>query len=223
MAESTELELILAHKGFVWLEIETHGVAAHGSRPQLGVDAIAKMGPVLVALEQLDRELRAHPTHPLLGSGSLHASLIQGGRSCPATRSAACCPIERRTIPGETPERVEQEVRAIFERLRRSDPAFQADVRQILARAPLETPAEAPIVRSLAQSAAKILGHPAAVSGVPYWTDAASLWAAGIPTLLFGPAGTGAHAVEEWVDLESVKTCAQIYLETAVDFCEHQS
>ncbi|HEY9525887.1 MAG TPA: M20/M25/M40 family metallo-hydrolase, partial [Anaerolineales bacterium] len=80
VAEFTELQLILAHRGFVWLEIETIGKAAHGSRPDLGVDAIVKMGKVLNEIENLDQTLRANPTHPLLGSGSLHASLINGGQ-----------------------------------------------------------------------------------------------------------------------------------------------
>src|SRR5512146_2876410 len=73
VAEFTELQLILAHKGFVWFDIETTGRAAHGSRPDLGVDAIAQMGRVLVQLEEMDRALRLEATHPLLGSGSLHA------------------------------------------------------------------------------------------------------------------------------------------------------
>ena len=83
VAEFTELQVILAHRGFVWLEIETAGRAAHGSRPDLGVDAISKMGRVLVELEKLDQFLRLNPSHALLGSGSLRASLIRGGANSP--------------------------------------------------------------------------------------------------------------------------------------------
>lgn len=80
VAESTELQLVTAHKGFIWLEVETFGVAAHGSRPHLGVDAIAKMGRFLAELERLGETLAARPAHPLLGNASVHASLIRGGQ-----------------------------------------------------------------------------------------------------------------------------------------------
>ncbi len=102
IAEFTELQLITAHRGFAWLEVETQGKAAHGSRPDLGVDAIVKMGKVLAELEKLDLALRSNPSHPLLGSGSIHASLINGGKE-PSTYPDQCMlSIERRTLPGET-------------------------------------------------------------------------------------------------------------------------
>ena len=103
VAEFTELQLILAHRGFVWLEVETLGRAAHGSRPDLGVDAILKMGQVLMELEQLDHDLRSNPTHPLLGSGSLHASIINGGLEKSTYPTRCLLSLERRTLPGETP------------------------------------------------------------------------------------------------------------------------
>src|SRR5262249_21675230 len=80
ITDTTRLELCVAHKGFVWLDIEVTGVAAHGSRPDLGIDAIVKMGQVLDQLDQLNRRLQSSPGHPLLGSGSVHASLISGGQ-----------------------------------------------------------------------------------------------------------------------------------------------
>jgi len=219
VAEPTELQLIVAHKGFVWLEIETLGVAAHGSRPDLGVDAIANMGPVLVELQRLDQRLRAHPAHSLLGSGSVHASLIAGGQELSSYPERCILSVERRTVPGESPEHVEAELQAIVEALRRADPAFQAVVRRGLDRAPLDTPAEATVAPALARVAERVLRRSPAIAGAPYWTDAATLWAAGIPTVLFGPTGAGAHATEEWVDLASVGACAEIYLATAVEIC----
>ena len=219
VAEFTELQLILAHRGFVWLEVETIGKAAHGSRPDLGVDAIVKMGKVLTELERLDQTVRANPTHPLLGSGSLHASLIQGGQELSSYPERCLLSAERRTLPGETPELVEAEFHAIIENLRRSDPSFNAVVRRGIDRSPLETREDADIVRALQAASVKVLNRPLQIAGVQFWTDAAVLSASGIPSILFGPAGSGAHAVEEWVDLESVRTCAEIYLATAVDFC----
>jgi len=219
VAEFTELQLILAHRGFVWLEVETIGKAAHGSRPDLGVDAIAKMGKVLVEVENLDNKLRSNPTHPLLGSGSVHASLIKGGQELSSYPERCLLSVERRTIPGETPESVEAELLEIVQNIQRSEPSFNAVVRREMDRSPLETPEATEIVKAIQAGAIKVLEHPAQVSGVPFWTDAAALSAAGIPSVIFGPSGAGAHAVEEWVDLASVKACAEIYLATAISFC----
>ena len=220
VAEFTEMKLILAHKGFVWLDVETIGVAAHGSRPDLGVDAIARMGRVLVELDELDQTLRSNQTHKWLGSGSLHAALINGGRELSSYPDSCVLSIERRTLPGENQETVETEVQEIIQRLQRSDPTFKADVRIALERPPMETTEDSPIVNVVKGSANKVLKQATEISGVPFWTDAATLWAAGIPSILFGPSGGGAHAIEEWVDLQSVEDCAEIYLETAVEFCK---
>jgi len=220
VAEFTELQLILAHRGFVWLEVETIGKAAHGSRPDLGVDAVAKMGKVLVEVEKLDQKLRSNPTHPLLGSGSVHASLIKGGQELSSYPERCQLSVERRTIPGETPEAVEAELLEIVQNIQRSDPSFNAVVKREMDRSPLETSEDTYIVKAVQKAAINVLHHPAQTAGVQFWTDAAVLSEAGIPSVLFGPSGAGAHAIEEWVDLSSVKACAEIYLATAIDFCE---
>lgn len=219
VAEFTELQLILAHRGFVWLELETLGKAAHGSRPDLGVDAIVKMGKVLTEMEKLDQRLRANPTHPLLGSGSLHASIIAGGRELSTYPERCLLSVERRTLPGEMPEFVEGEFLQIVQHLQQADPSFHAVVRRGIDRAPLETREDSEIVRVLQAAAMTVLHQPLPLAGVQFWTDAAILSAEGIPAVLFGPAGSGAHAVEEWVDLASVKTCAEVYLAAAMEFC----
>ncbi|HWQ15032.1 MAG TPA: ArgE/DapE family deacylase [Roseiflexaceae bacterium] len=218
IAEPTELQLVVAHKGFVWLEVETQGAAAHGSIPG-AVDAIVKMGKVLVELEALNRRLLAHPTHPALGSGSLHASLISGGQELSSYPERCVLSVERRTIPGETPEGAVAEVRAIVERLAADDPDFRAVVRRGVDRAPMETHADAPVPSLIRRHAAEITGQAPEIVGVPYWTDAASLAQAGIPTVLFGPRGAGAHALQEWVDLESVRQCVAIYGRVIEEFC----
>lgn len=218
IAEPTELELVVAHKGFVWLEVETLGAAAHGSIPG-AVDAIAHMGPVLTELAALNRRLLANPTHPILGSGSLHAATIAGGQELSSYPERCILQIERRTIPGETPESVAAEMHAIIDRLVAADPTFKAVVRRGVDRGPMSTPADAPIPGLIQHHARQLLGHEIMVSGVPYWTDAASLADAGIPAVLFGPSGAGAHAIEEWVDLESVHQCVEVYQRVIADFC----
>jgi acetylornithine deacetylase len=219
VAEFTELQVILAHRGFVWLEVETQGRAAHGSRPDLGIDAIVKMGKVLAELEKLDLNLRSNHTHPLLGSGSVHASLIAGGKELSTYPDRCLLTIERRTLPGETPIQIEREVQEIIEKIQNSDTSFKAVVRRGLDRAPLETPEETEIVKAVQAAARKVLKRFLPIAGVPFWTDAALLSSAGIPAILLGPSGSGAHADEEWVELASVRTCADLYLATAKEFC----
>jgi acetylornithine deacetylase len=218
IAEPTELELVVAHKGFVWLELQTQGAAAHGSIPG-ALDAITKMGRVLVELEVLNQRLLASPTHPVLGSGSLHAALISGGQELSSYPERCTLAIERRTIPGETPEGVEAELHAIVQRLGVDDPDFRAVVRRGVDRAPMEGQADAPVPSLIRRHASEVTGRMPEVVGVPYWTDAASLAQAGIPTVLFGPRGAGAHAVQEWVDLESVRQCVAIYGRVIEEFC----
>ena len=205
VVEPTDLRVAVAHRGFVGFELETAGVAAHGSRPDLGVDAIVKMGPVLVALEELDARLQAGPRHALVGPGSLHASLIEGGQEFSSYPARCVLTGERRTIPGETVEQVERELREI---------AGDAELRLGVSREPFEAPTEHPFVE-LVSRATGTHEH----AGVPFWTDAALIAAAGIPTVLYGPAGEGAHAAVEWVDLASLERVRDVVLRTAAEWC----
>jgi acetylornithine deacetylase len=219
VTEPTELQLAIAHRGFVHLEIETHGRAAHGSRPHLGIDAIAKMGRVLVGIEELDRRLRADPTHPYVGSGSVHASLIEGGQEYSSYPARCVVQAERRTIPGESVELAEGEVRAILEEAAAADPDFSGDVRVLASREPFEVTETDELVTTMRTCAAAVLGSEPEVVGVSFWADSALLAGAGIPTVLFGPRGEGAHAEVEWVDVESLEQCVEIYAAVAARLC----
>ena len=219
VTEPTGLDVCVAHKGFLWLEVETSGIAAHGSRPDLGVDAIAKMGKVLTGLEELDRSLRSNPSHRLLGSGSLHASLITGGQELSSYPERCLLSVERRTIPGETQASVESEIRKVFDLIGASDPAFKASLRTTLVRDAFEVSEGEPIVQVVRRQAAALLGREPAIVGATAWMDSAILSAAGIPTVVFGPGGEGAHAVVEWVDLEQVGRCVEVLVACAGEFC----
>lgn len=219
VAEPTELELVVAHKGFVWLEVETQGVAAHGSRPHLGVDAIAKMGAFLVELEHLGDRLQSRAGHPLLSAPSVHASLITGGQEMSSYPERCVLSVERRTLPGETPDAVEAELLEIISALQQRDDGFRATVRRRLVRSPLETLEDAEITGVIRRAAEPVLGRAGPPAGISFWTDAATLGEAGIPTVLFGPVGAGAHAAEEWVDLQSVRLCAEVLRSAASAFC----
>jgi acetylornithine deacetylase len=213
VAEPTEMRIALAHKGFVWLEVATDGVAAHGSRYDLGVDAIARMGPALVGLAELDERLRVYgDPHPLLGGPSLHASLIEGGQELSTYPDRCLLKVERRTLPGEPAADVEPQLAAVA--------GEHAKVKTLFVREPLETARDESIVEALVEQASAILDRPPEMIGVPFWTDAALLSAAGIPTVVFGPGGEGAHADVEWVDLDDLVKLAQIFLATATAFCD---
>jgi acetylornithine deacetylase len=203
--EPTELRLAVAHRGFVGFEVETHGVAAHGSRPDLGVDAIVKMGHVLVALERLDERLQAGRRHPLAGAGSVHASLIEGGQELSSFPARCLLTGERRTIPTESAADVEGELREL---------AADATMRVIASRDAYEVPVGHPFVELVA----RVAGTRDLV-GAPFWTDAALIGGAGIPTVLYGPSGEGAHAEVEWVDLASLVRVREVIVRTATQWC----
>ncbi|MBN9390991.1 MAG: ArgE/DapE family deacylase [Chloroflexi bacterium] len=218
VAEPTNLEIVSTHKGFVWIEIETFGLAAHGSRPQAGVDAIAKMGKVLVEIEKLGGKLALKPPHPLLGTPSIHASLITGGQEWSTYPDRCHLSVERRTLPGETDAIVKAEIAGIIAGLSEADPDFKASYKLTFSREPLEVDPRSPILQSIvAQS--NLLTGAANVVGFSGWTDAALLNAANIPALVFGPKGEGLHGAIEWVDLESVEKCCEVVLAIAIDFC----
>lgn len=219
VCEPTELDVCVAHKGFAWFALETEGRAAHGSRPDLGMDAIVKMGNVLVELEALDAGLRAAPGHRLLGTGSLHASLISGGQELSSYPHHCLLQIERRTIPGETRTVVEAEMADLLARVVRADPACKVGVKTLVTRDPFEVAFEAPHVQLVVQHARAVLGREPAEVGSAGWMDSALLSQAGIPTVVFGPGGAGAHAVVEWSDLEQVEQATAVLTMVAREFC----
>jgi acetylornithine deacetylase len=218
VTEPTELELVIAHRGFVWSEIAVTGRAAHGSRPHLGVDAIVKTGPILTALGELDLALRER-THPLLGRGSVHASVIQGGEELSSYPARCVLGLERRTLPGESAGDVERELASLLDACRAADPELRAEQRTLLAREPFEVREDAEIIELLRAGAIEALGEAPAIGGAGYWADAAFIAAAGIPTAIFGPAGEGAHAAEEWVSLASTDAVVRTLVAVAARMC----
>jgi acetylornithine deacetylase len=218
VTEPTELELTVAHKGFTWLEIEVTGVAAHGSRPGLGVDAILKMGPILTGLAELETRLGGR-LHPTLGPGSLHASLIEGGRELSTYPDRCVLSLERRTLPGEQGDVIAREIEELLGRCRAADHGLVVESRTLLVRDPFEVDTSADIVQAVLAAATAELGTPPPIVAVPYWADSAFIAGAGIPTVLFGASGTGAHASEEWVSITDAVAAARILVAVARSFC----
>lgn len=218
VTEPTDLTIGVAHKGFTWVEVTVTGRAAHGSRPAEGRDAILYMGRLLARLEELGREVAARPPHPVVGTGSLHASLISGGRELSSYPDLCTLSWERRTVPGDPEGGALGETEAILAALRREDPELVASARLLLDRRPYEVPAGHPLPRLLGEAAARA-GRPAAVGGATFWADAAILGHAGIPTVLYGPGGAGLHGLEEYVRLDEVLACRDVLAELARSFC----
>jgi acetylornithine deacetylase len=218
VCEPTELTVATAHKGFVWTEIEVTGKAAHGSRPHLGVDAILKAGPVLVALEHLDQRIRTRK-HPLLDSGNLHGSLINGGREESTVPDRCVITVERRYLPTETPADLERDIEDVLDRCRQADPALLVTARTTLVRQPMETPGSSAIVPALLTAAEQVNGTTPKIAGASYWADSAFISAAGIPSVLYGPGGEGAHAEVEWVSIAETIACARTLTGVARKFC----
>ena len=217
VTEPTDLDVAVAHKGFQWIEIETRGRAAHGSRPLDGRDAIMRMGRILSRLESLDRQLQAQPAHPLLGTASLHASIIAGGAEMSRYPDRCTLQVERRTLPGEPAGAGLHEAVAILDRLRRDDWELEGDARLVFGRDPYEIDRSHMLPAALTRVATSVGCQPRQV-GMTFWTDAAILGAAGIPSVLFGPGGAGLHTPDEYVQVEDVRLCRDALVTLAREF-----
>jgi acetylornithine deacetylase len=220
VAEPTGLDIVTCHKGFVWAEVTLTGVAAHGSRPDLGVDAIAKAGAFLTGLDRLAADLATRPGHAVLGSGSVHAGVISGGQETSSYPDHCHITVERRTIPGENAATFAAELRAILDSIVAEQRGLEYTISTSLERHPLDGDPTHGITPTLNTAVANGTGHPAHHRGEAFWTDAALLAEAGIPTVLFGVDGAGAHAASEWVDLNSLHDATRA-IECAVStWCE---
>ncbi len=200
VCEPTSLAIMPAHKGFVWVDALFRGKAAHGSRPEMGVDAIEHAGRYLTRLGSLQAELKAADPHPLLAHGSFHAGTISGG-SAPSVYPSECrLVLERRTLPGGNPARVMEEFQAVLDGLAAEVPQLDAELVQGLTRPATEVPEDSPLVQGLI-SACSVQGVEPVVEGMTAWVDAAFLNEAGTPAVCFGPGSIGqAHSADEWIE-----------------------
>lgn len=221
-AEPTEMALINAHKGFALYEVDIHGVACHGSRADLGVDAICKAGYFLVELDRHAQELqnRFGDDVPETGAPNIHAGVIKGGEEIASYPALCTVHIERRTIAGETAETARLELLAILEKLAATVPDFKFDLRSTFSRAPFFIPRDHDFVQLVSKHASKAMGAEPTIKGERYWTDMALMDEVGIPGLVWGPKGYGLHASTEWVEVESVRQLAAAFIDITEDFCK---
>jgi acetylornithine deacetylase/succinyl-diaminopimelate desuccinylase-like protein len=213
LAESSGGALVLAHKGFVWADITTRGRAAHGSRFDLGVSAIARMGRIIAALDRFDAEVLRARTAPLVGPASMHCALVRGGAGLSTYAPDCTLSIERRMLPGETAEQVVEELHTV---IREAGEEAEITIRTV--RGPIDTPPDSPLARAVRDAVLAATGRNPDDTGVPHWMDSAIFADAGIPAVNYGPTGHGPHEPVEWVDLASVAVCARIYVDAARRF-----
>jgi len=218
VTEPSDLDLHVAHRGFALFEVEFEGKTSHTSQPERGVNALAHLGRLLAAVELHDRGLRQLPPHPLLAHGSLQPVLASGGHELFTTPSRASVTLERRTLPGETQGSAQIELQVLLDVLARDDETLKARVKPLVARESFEAPPGSAIERALVAAITAERGEEPALLGAPYWTDAALVAAAGIPTVLFGPIGGGIHQTDEWVDVESAHAVLRVLERVAVEF-----
>ena len=219
VTEPTRLGFMPAHKGFAWLQATVHGRAAHGSRWDIGVDAIRHAGLLLAELDRVDREDLPRRGHALLGRPSLHASSIEGGIGLSTYPDRCVIRIERRTIPGETADEALAELRMACDRVRATVPELRADADLLFAQPPSDVDVDAPISKAIT-ALLWAREHDATPRGMSAWTDAALLNAAGIPAVCFGPGDMGlAHAAEEYIPLDEVERATDMFAALATDWC----
>ncbi|MEO5903831.1 MAG: M20/M25/M40 family metallo-hydrolase [Gemmatimonadaceae bacterium] len=215
LTEPTRLAICPAHRGFVWTEIEFVGRAAHGSRYDIGVDAIRHAGLVLAELDELDATILHEKNHPLLGRGSLHASTIDGGIGLTTYPDRCTLTIERRTIPGETADGAMREIQDACNRVRARRPDLVTTVRFIGAQLPSDVSVDAPVVKMMEKALDRARMSPS-IEGLSAWTDAALLNEAGIPAICFGPGDIAlAHAAEEYVPVSEIERATEVLTSVA--------
>ena len=198
VGEPTRLQVVTAHKGSLWLQLETRGRAAHGATPQLGENAVHEMARIVDLLETVYAARLRRRRHPLLGTATVNVGLIHGGAQPNIVPDRCAITIDRRTLPGETESGVRREIAAL---LRARKLSANISSRKLAPCLPLETNPKLPLVRQFLRSAGQ--RRPA---GVDFFCDAAVLAAGGIPSVVFGPGDIAqAHTADEWISLDSLE------------------
>ena len=208
VGEPTNCKVVTAHKGSLWLNLETRGRAAHGATPSLGKNAVHEMARVVDLLETKYAASLKRRSHPLLGSPTVNTGKIAGGTQPNIVPDACMIEVDRRTIPGETEASVKREIAAL---LKSSSLAAKISSAKLAPAFPLETDPKISLVQAFLRSAKQPRPF-----GVHYFCDAAVLAAGGIPSVVFGPGGIAqAHTADEWIslaELERAKILLQNFL-----------
>lgn len=219
ITEPTRMAVCPAHKGFAWIELVFHGHAAHGSRFDVGVDAVRHAGLFLSALDAYEHATLTQRQHALIGRPSVHASTISGGSGWSTYADHCVLHVERRTIPGETGASVLAEIHDLCNTLSQQRPSFRADVRLICAQPPSDLAIGAPLTLAVSSAIERVGTTPPRVEGLSCWTDAALFNSAGIPALCYGPGDISrAHSAEEWVSRRDITEAATVLEQVCLEW-----
>lgn len=206
VGEPTRLRVVTAHKGNVWLRLETRGRAAHGATPHLGRNAIHAMARVVELLETRYRSQLNHRRHPLLGSPTVCVGAIRGGTQANIVPDRCEIEVDRRTLPGETGRSVRSEMTALLR-----EGGCRATLQPVkpVDCPPLETSPQSPLVRQFLRTARQRAG-----CGAQFFCDAAVLATAGIPSVVFGPGDIAqAHTSDEWISLSELERASGLLVQ----------
>ncbi len=219
VAEPTELRVVVAHKGVVRWRCRAKGKAAHSATPSAGENAIYRMARALVAIERYSGELPGRvASHPLCGTATVSVGTISGGVSVNTVPDNCTIEIDRRLVPGESPQTAQRQVIDFIEVATGLGPALEHEP-PFLVAGPLSDDRNRPLADRLIAAAAEV-GVSSKAVGVPYGTDAAAFAAAGVPTVVFGPGSIAqAHTADEWIALDQVEKAAEIYYRFLKSFC----
>ena len=219
ITEPTRLSLCPAHRGFVWARLDVRGRAAHGSRYDLGVDAITHAALIIAELDRMQSRSMSRHTHPLLGRGSLHASLISGGSGISTYPELCTVEIERRTLPGETERTFLDELASATAMVRSAHPDLDVDITITTSQIASDVSRDAPIMTEMLD-ALRQERLPLRVEGLSAWTDAALLNEAGIPAICFGPGDIAlAHSATEYLPLAELDAATRVLTRFVDSWC----
>jgi acetylornithine deacetylase len=211
--EPTEEDIGVCHKGFIWYELTVAGKAAHGSRPEQGIDAILPLRSAMEEISSIQDELQNRTPDPLLGHAAIHSSIIRGGSELSVIPSRSCLQWERRTLPDESPLDFAGEMERIIQAVNNHPGHHTVKGREFFVRPPYHVPHDAEILKRLEKVAPQ-----SKQVGLSFWADSALAGGMGIPSILFGPTGHGAHAIDEWVSLKSLLNVYEVLKKLIMDF-----
>ncbi|MBI2195042.1 MAG: M20 family metallopeptidase [Planctomycetes bacterium] len=217
ISEPTNLNLVVAERGVVWLKLAVKGKAAHGSTPQLGRNAILMLGE---ALRRLNPHSFTHERHPLLGSPTLNVGLVRGGTKINMVPDYSEAQIDYRLVPGQTAEGVVEEIRQVLERYRREQPDFRYEVSVMSTYPPMTTDPGLEIVHHARRVGETLWKRALQPGGATYFTDAAVLApGTGKPVIILGPGDPAqAHQTDEHVPVHQLEEAEEYYTRLALEW-----
>jgi len=218
ISEPSENDVYIAEKGALWIEIKTHGRAAHSSKIEEGRNALMMMVPILSELEEL---VVPHKAHPLLGHFTRSINTIQAGTKTNTIPARCVVTADLRTVPGQDHDAILQQVENLIADVgqRMTIPDFHASVKVVNSRIPLETSPDVPVVRRFSEVVSRVTGRKPGLKGVGYYTDAVEFVPAlNAPFIICGPGNPKLnHAANEWVEVEKLVDATKIYTLTAAE------